>query len=109
MPKPSNPGMLRALFSGGAQNGLRLGSDRPLFDRKLLEELYELGVRTRTIPKRNRQWERVPGPDVNRAQSGRIFPKRRSHFQVQGEVVSTPVKIRFQKGYFSKIPRLIAI
>ena len=43
--KTPNPGILRALFSVSLQNGLRLCENDPLFDRKLLEYLYEQGVR----------------------------------------------------------------
>jgi hypothetical protein len=32
-------------FPNKAQNGLRLHSDHPLFDRKLLDILHEQGVR----------------------------------------------------------------
>jgi hypothetical protein len=42
--KPPNPGVLRALISVTRQNGLRLGENEALFDRKLLEELHEQGV-----------------------------------------------------------------
>jgi len=41
--KTPNPGILRALFSVSLQNGLRLCENDPLFDRKLLEYLYEQG------------------------------------------------------------------
>ena len=44
--KTPNPGILRALFSVSLQNGLRLCENDPLFDRKLLEYLYEQGVRS---------------------------------------------------------------
>jgi hypothetical protein len=43
--KTPNPSILRALFLGKAQIWLRLGTDNPLFDRKLLEFLDEDGVR----------------------------------------------------------------
>jgi len=43
--KTPNPGVLRALFSVSLQYGLRLCENDPLFDRKLLDYLYEQGVR----------------------------------------------------------------
>ena len=43
--KTPNPGILRALISVSLQYGLRLCENDPLFDRKLLEYLHELGVR----------------------------------------------------------------
>ncbi|MDO8873356.1 MAG: hypothetical protein Q7V05_11610 [Methanoregula sp.] len=54
MAKTPNPGILRALISGSLQNGLRLGVNRPLFDRKLLEYLHEQGVRSMSDKARNR-------------------------------------------------------
>jgi hypothetical protein len=39
--KTPDPGILRALIFVSRQNGLRLRVNRPLFDRKLLEYLYE--------------------------------------------------------------------
>ena len=49
MVKTPNPGVLRALISGPLQNGLRLGENRPLFDRKLLEYLHEQGSGSRRV------------------------------------------------------------
>ena len=43
--KTPNPGILRALISVSLQNGLQLCENDPLFDRKLLDYLYEQGVR----------------------------------------------------------------
>ena len=43
--KTLNPGFLRALISVTRQNGLRSEENEALFDRKLLEYLYEQGVR----------------------------------------------------------------
>jgi hypothetical protein len=45
MAKTPNPGILRALISASLRNGLRFDENDPLFDRKLLEYLHELGVR----------------------------------------------------------------
>jgi hypothetical protein len=42
--KNPNPGILRALVSGSLQNGLHLGVNDPLFDRKLLNYLHEQEV-----------------------------------------------------------------
>lgn len=42
--KTPNPGILRALISVSLQNGLRLGVNDPLFDRKLLDYLHEQEV-----------------------------------------------------------------
>ncbi len=42
--KTPNPGILRALVSVSLQNGLHLGVNDPLFDRKLLDYLHEQGV-----------------------------------------------------------------
>ena len=44
--KPPNPGIFQALFSVSLQYGLRLCENDPLFDRKLLDYLYEQGVRS---------------------------------------------------------------
>ena len=42
--KTPNPGILRALISVSLQNGLRLGVNDLLFDRKLLDDLHELEI-----------------------------------------------------------------
>ena len=46
MAKTSNPGVFQALISVSLQYGLRSGENGPLFDRKLLDYLYEQGVRS---------------------------------------------------------------
>jgi hypothetical protein len=43
--KTPNPGIIRALISVSLQKGLQLCENDPLFDRKLLDYLYEQGVR----------------------------------------------------------------
>ncbi len=52
--KTPNPGILRALISVSLQNGLRLGVNDPLFDRKLLDYLHEQGVWSMSDKARNR-------------------------------------------------------
>ena len=52
--KTPNPGILRALISASLQNGLRLGVNDPLFDRKLLDYLHVQGVGITSDKGRNR-------------------------------------------------------
>ena len=106
-PIEKNPitGIFRALISGNRQNGLRLGENRGLFDRKLLEYLHEQGsgcCRERSDSGRLRGSR----DDLFRARCGLRLPIFRSGFHDQVLKVSTARGNAVLIDYFSKITYL---